>query len=159
MAGPKDKKSKSKVLSGEIKFQDLPWFERMAVRLLDHFQGYDTYDPEGNLKTVPESMLKLTPKQRAEWKEIDPQGLRDFDRNPLKAIMNSEMFQQRHKNKGGLVKKKKKKMNVGGLTSPVMVGGEKKINPTTGLSMNKGGMTDYRKKGMFYGGGMAKRGR
>jgi len=55
--------------------------------------------------------------------------------------------------------RKVKNMNVGGLTSPVMVGGEKKINPTTGLSMNKGGMTDYRKSGMFYGGGMAKRGR
>ena len=159
MAGPKDKKSKSKVLSGEIKFQDLPWFERMAVRLLDHFQGYDTYDPKGNLKTVPESMLKLTPKQRAEWKEIDAEGLRNFDENPLKAIMNSEMFQQRHKNKGGLIKKKKK-MNVGGLTPSAMQNGlSRKINPSTGLTMNKGGMTDYRKSGMFYGGGMARRGR
>jgi hypothetical protein len=25
--------------------------------------------------------------------------------------------------------------------------------------MNKGGMTDYRSKGMFYGGGMTRRGR
>ena len=51
-------------------------------------------------------------------------------------------------------------MNVGGLTSsPMMNGLSRKINPTTGLTMNKGGMTDYRKKGMFYGGGMARRGR
>jgi hypothetical protein len=34
---------------------------------------------------------------------------------------------------------------------------ERKINPTTGMSMNKGGMTDMRKTGMFYGGGMARR--
>ena len=34
---------------------------------------------------------------------------------------------------------------------------ERKINPSTGLSMNKGGMTDMRKAGMFYGGGMAKK--
>jgi len=51
-------------------------------------------------------------------------------------------------------------MNVGGLTQSAMQNGlSRKVNPTTGLTMNKGGMTDYRKKGMFYGGGMARRGR
>jgi hypothetical protein len=51
-------------------------------------------------------------------------------------------------------------MNVGGLTQSAMQNGlSRKINPTTGLTMNKGGMTDYRKKGMFYGGGMTRRGR
>ena len=56
--------------------------------------------------------------------------------------------------------KKKSEMNIGGLTqSPMMNGLSRKINPTTGLTMNKGGMIDYRKKGMFYGGGMARRGR
>ena len=51
-------------------------------------------------------------------------------------------------------------MNVGGLTQSAMMNGlSRKINPTTGLTMNKGGMTDYRKTGMFYGGGMARRGR
>lgn len=55
---------------------------------------------------------------------------------------------------------KAKGLNVGGLTSsPMMNGLSRKINPTTGLTMNKGGMIDYRKKGMFYGGGMARRGR
>ena len=29
---------------------------------------------------------------------------------------------------------------------------QRKVNPTTGLSMNKGGMVDMRKTGMFYGG-------
>ncbi len=63
--------------------------------------------------------------------------------------------------KGELKKmKKKKKMNVGGLTQSAMQNGlSRKVNPTTGLTMNKGGMTDYRKKGMFYGGGMMRRGR
>ena len=51
-------------------------------------------------------------------------------------------------------------MNVGGLTQSSMMNGlNRKINPATGLTMKKGGMIDYRKKGMFYGGGMARRGR
>jgi len=51
-------------------------------------------------------------------------------------------------------------MNVGGLTSSAMQNGlSRKINPSTGLTMNKGGMTDYRKSGMFYGGGMTRRGK
>ena len=51
-------------------------------------------------------------------------------------------------------------MNVGGLTQSSMMNGlSRKINPATGLTMKKGGMIDYRKKGMFYGGGMARRGR
>ena len=55
---------------------------------------------------------------------------------------------------------KAKGMNVGGLTQSSMMNGlNRKVNPTTGLTMNKGGMIDYRKKGMFYGGGMARRGR
>tara|TARA_B100000513_G_scaffold68459_1_gene27286 strand:- start:474 stop:1298 length:825 start_codon:yes stop_codon:yes gene_type:complete len=61
------------------------------------------------------------------------------------------------------IKKRVKKglgFNIGGLTkSPMQNGLSRKINPTTGLTMNKGGMTDYRKTGMFYGGGMARRGR
>jgi hypothetical protein len=48
-------------------------------------------------------------------------------------------------------RKDQKKMNVGGMMD------EKKINPTTGMMMNKGGMSDMRKTGMFYGGGMAKK--
>ena len=56
--------------------------------------------------------------------------------------------------------KKKSEMNIGGLTqSPMQNGLSRKINPTTGLTMKKCGMIDYRKKGMFYGGGMARRGR
>ena len=141
----------------ELKFQELPFIERMVVRVLDHFQGYDTYDPKGNLKKIPENLLTLTDKQRDEWGKIDKKGLREFDKNPVKYLMNSELFQQ--KNKGGLMKKKKK-MNVGGLTQSAMQNGlSRKVNPTTGLTMNKGGMTDYRKSGMFYGGGMARRGR
>lgn len=50
--------------------------------------------------------------------------------------------------KGGAMKKKGYAM--GGMME------EKKINPSTGMAMKKGGMIDYRKGGMFYGGGMAK---
>ena len=45
-------------------------------------------------------------------------------------------------------KKKKKGMAMGGMM-PMQ---ERKINPSTGMAMNKGGMTDMRKTGMFYGG-------
>ena len=46
-------------------------------------------------------------------------------------------------------KKKKKKMAMGGM---MPMNQKRKVNPTTGLSMNKVGMTDMRKTGMFYGG-------
>jgi hypothetical protein len=52
-----------------------------------------------------------------------------------------------------MVKKKKKtknKMSMGGAMMPMDQ--KRKVNPTTGLSMNKGGMIDMRKTGMFYGG-------
>ena len=45
-------------------------------------------------------------------------------------------------------KKKPKKMAMGGMM-PMQ---ERKINPSTGLAMKKGGMIDMRKAGMFYGG-------
>ena len=54
---------------------------------------------------------------------------------------------------------KSKAMNVGGMTSSMIHTNQRKVNPTTGLAMKKGGMVDYRKTGMFYGGGMSKRGR
>jgi len=51
--------------------------------------------------------------------------------------------------KGGMMKKKGYAM--GGMME------EKKINPSTGMAMKKGGMVDMRKTGMFYGGGMARK--
>jgi len=69
-------------------------------------------------------------------------------------------------NTGGAVKKKKmalggmmddKKINPSTGLSMSMGGLGRKVNPSTGLSMKKGGMVDYRKSGMFYGGGMARK--
>lgn len=62
--------------------------------------------------------------------------------------------------KGGMMKKKgyakggamkKKGYAMGGMMP------ERKINPSTGMAMKKGGMVDMRKTGMFYGGGMARK--
>ena len=50
-------------------------------------------------------------------------------------------------------KKMPHQMNVGGM----MPTQERKINPSTGMAMNKGGMTDMRKTGMFYGGMASKK--
>ena len=47
-------------------------------------------------------------------------------------------------------KKTKNKMSMGGAMMPMEQ--KRKVNPTTGLSMNKGGTIDMRKTGMFYGG-------
>ena len=47
-------------------------------------------------------------------------------------------------------KKTKNKMSMGGAMMPMEQ--KRKVNPTTGLSMNKGGMIDMRKTGMVYGG-------
>ena len=83
----------------------------------------------------------------------------------MKAIRNilSGKSPMSEKSKIDTIKRTVKKsgaMNVGGLTQSSMMNGlSRKINPATGLTMKKGGMVDYRKKGMFYGGGMARRGR
>mgnify|MGYP003660707034 CR=1 FL=1 len=47
-------------------------------------------------------------------------------------------------------KKTKNKMSMGGAMMPMDQ--KRKVNP-----MNKGGMSDMRKTGMFYGGGMARK--
>ena len=57
--------------------------------------------------------------------------------------------------KGGMNKKKKKGYAMGGM----MPTQERKINPTTGMTMKKGGMIDMRKAGMFSKGGVIKRSR
>ena len=57
--------------------------------------------------------------------------------------------------KGGAMKKKKKGYAMGGM----MPTQERKINPTTGMTMKKGGMIDMRKTGMFSKGGVIKRSR
>ena len=56
---------------------------------------------------------------------------------------------------GGMIDDKKINPSTG--LSMSMGGLGRKVNPSTGLSMKKGGMTDYRKSGMFYGGGMARK--
>ena len=56
--------------------------------------------------------------------------------------------------KGGAMKKKK-----GYAMGGMMPTQERKINPTTGMTMKKGGMIDMRKTGMFSKGGVIKRSR
>ena len=97
----------------------------------------------------------MTKKSRTLTKEEIAALAEAFDNTPeqfLKLIEAAESMMRREaykKNKGGPVIKKKKRMNVGGM---MPMNQKRKVNPTTGLSMNKGGMTDMRKTGMFYGG-------
>jgi len=74
--------------------------------------------------------------------EVRPKMLAKLKKDILSGFITPKM------NMGGMMDKKKinpttgMSMNMGGLSG-------KKVNPSTGLSMNKGGMTDYRKSGMF----------
>ena len=94
-----------------------------------------------------------------------PELERYLSEKDMKAIKNilSGKVPMSDESKINQIKRRVKKsgaMNMGGLTQSAMQNGlSRKINPTTGLTMNKGGMMDYRKKGMFYGGGMTRRGR
>ena len=111
---------------------------------------------EPRRKKMEEAEDPYTDEQLKEMKAIDKELYNDYLRDPIDFRIRAKRSGVQ---KGGLMKKKKK-MNVGGLTQSAMQNGlSRKVNPTTGLTMNKGGMTDYRKKGMFYGGGMARRGR
>jgi len=98
---------------------------------------------EGKKKVVKDSKLKDNQKKML---------LEQIEANEKRKKKNSEM------NKGGMMKKKgyakggsmkKKGYAMGGM---MPMNQKKKINPTTGLSMNKGGMIDMRKSGMFKGG-------
>jgi hypothetical protein len=113
---------------------------------------------ESQRKMMEEAGDPYTDEQLKELKAIDKELYNDYIRDPIGFRIRAKRSGVR---KGGLMKKKKKnQMNVGGLTQSAMQNGlNRKVNPTTGLTMKKGGMIDYRKKGMFYGGGMARRGR
>ena len=110
---------------------------------------------EGKKKVVKDSKLKDNQKKML---------LEQIEANEKRKKKNSEM------NKGGIMKKKgyakggsmkKKGYAMGGM---MPMNEKRKVNPTTGLSMNKGGMskkkkgyakggmTDMRKSGMFKGG-------
>ena len=56
----------------------------------------------------------------------------------------------------GIATKQAKKIVEGNMGGMIPSTKQRKVNPTTGLTMKKGGMIDMRKTGMFYG-GMAKR--
>ena len=108
----------------------------------------------GARMTTIENIRNLLPELEQHLSERDMKAIRNIlsGKSPMSEKSKIDTIKRRVKKSGA--------MNVGGLTSsPMMNGLSRKINPTTGLTMNKGGMTDYRKTGMFYGGGMARRGR
>ena len=134
-------------------------FEKFIHKVMDFFTGVDSFDSKGNY--IGDKIPSMTPSQLKELEEINPEAAKEYKRNP-KAYMSRMMKMYM----GGAVKKKKmalggmmddKKINPSTGLSMNMGGLGRKVNPSTGLSMNKGGMTDYRKSGMFYGGGMARK--
>ena len=114
---------------------------------------------DAEVKALAES-FDMTPKQFMSSIKAAESMLKKNEGGPIvKKKMNKgltalkkeapEVVKKMGYKKGGSLKK----MNVGGM----MPTQERKINPSTGMAMNKGGMTDMRKSGMFYGGGMAKK--
>ena len=134
--------------------QKLGKFETWVHRTMDYFTGVDSFNDKGEYIGHILEKKRLTPNQLKELEEINPNSAKEYKESPKKWW--SKMLGLY---KGGMVKKKK--MNMGGLTGrkvnpstglSMNVGGltkKKKVNPSTGLTMNKGGMTDYRKSGMF----------
>ena len=99
---------------------------------------------ESQRKMMEEAGDPYTDEQLKELKAIDKELYNDYIRDPI----------------GFRIRAKRSGVRKGGLTQSAMQNGlNRKVNPATGLTMKKGGMIDYRKKGMFYGGGMARRGR
>jgi len=102
--------------------------------------------PEAKKKVVEGSKLKDNQKKML---------LEQLEANEKRKAANAA--KKKNLNKGGMMKKKgyakggmkKKGYAMGGM---MPMDQKKKINPTTGLSMNRGGMTDMRKSGMFKGG-------
>ena len=108
----------------------------------------------GARMTTIENIRNLLPELEKYLSERDMKAIRNIlsGKSPMSEKSKIDTIKRTVKKSGA--------MNVGGLTQSSMMNGlSRKINPTTGLTMNKGGMIDYRKKGMFYGGGMARRGR
>ena len=114
--------------------------------------GYEQVIEEKQKKKLL-ALKKINALQKKILQKLDAKDIERFLRIKNGAGSNVGKFNQLK-----TFERKVKDMNVGGLTQSAMQNGlSRKINPTTGLTMNKGGMMDYRKKGMFYGGGMTRR--
>jgi len=117
-----------------------------------------------SVKDVKSDIQKVVDKNKAYYKKISQSAtfkdLPSKTQRMIKNIIEGKIPMSQEAKEKKIDSLMKSAMNVGGLTQSSMMNGlNRRINPTTGLTMQKGGMIDYRKKGMFYGGGMARRGR
>jgi len=117
-----------------------------------------------SVKDVKSDIQKVMDKNKAYYKKISQSAtfkdLPSKTQRMIKNIIEGKIPMSQEAKEKKIDSLMKSAMNVGGLTQSSMMNGlNRRINPTTGLTMQKGGMIDYRKKGMFYGGGMARRGR
>ena len=117
-----------------------------------------------SVKDVKSDIQKVMDKNKAYYKKLSESAtfkdLPNKTQRMIKNIIEGKISMSQEAKEKKIDSLMKSAMNVGGLTQSSMMNGlNRRINPTTGLTMQKGGMIDYRKKGMFYGGGMARRGR
>ena len=116
------------------------------------------------VKDVKSDIQKVMDKNKAFYKKVSESAtfkdLPNKTQRMIKNIIEGKIPMSQEAKEKKIDSLMRSAMNVGGLTQSSMMNGlSRKINPTTGLTMQKGGMIDYRKKGMFYGGGMARRGK
>tara|TARA_R100001591_G_C4330410_1_gene177919 strand:+ start:236 stop:1147 length:912 start_codon:yes stop_codon:yes gene_type:complete len=117
-----------------------------------------------SVKDVKSDIQKVMDKNKAYYKKLSESAtfkdLPNKTQRMIKNIIEGKIPMSQEAKEKKIDSLMRSAMNVGGLTQSSMMNGlSRKINPTTGLTMQKGGMIDYRKKGMFYGGGMARRGK
>jgi len=117
-----------------------------------------------SVKDVKSDIQKVMDKNKAYYKKLSESAtfkdLPNKTQRMIKNIIEGKISMSQEAKEKKIDSLMKSAMNVGGLTQSSMMNGlNRRINPTTGLTMQKGGMIDYRKKGMFYGGGMARRGK
>tara|TARA_R110002012_G_scaffold75370_2_gene190478 strand:+ start:489 stop:866 length:378 start_codon:yes stop_codon:yes gene_type:complete len=101
------------------------------------------------MKNSPESLGYKATDKRAKGGMMKKKGYAKGGAMKKKGYAKGGAMKKKGYAKGGAMKKKGYAM--GGMME------ERKVNPTTGMMMKKGGMVDMRKSGMFSKGGLTKK--
>jgi len=171
-----DKKSKKKKESGAIKKSSPPLKRPKKLPPGNRTDGdpikvtiLEPADMKGS-RTRKERIKDTTtgPQTKPDTKKAEKAPSKTREKNPFRTVEPrprtrldnkgkrkewDKKFGDTH-NHDGTPKMSSKGYSMGGM---MPMDQQRKVNPTTGLSMNKGGMSDMRKTGMFYGGGMARK--
>ena len=158
------KKSKKKKESGAVE-KSSPPLKRPKIKeyKYDYEPGQITETDLGKFdKNYKEAKpnVRTGPKTGEKAKKVPPKPKLRIYRDTIENQRERKAWEKKYGkdyNNDGTLKENKQTQKRGDRRNLSMGGmmpmdQQKKVNPTTGLSMNKGGMIDMRKTGMFYGG-------